>query len=82
MSWDVICARHPNEWVVLIDAEYEDADEDSGIITSAVVLTHSKSSAGCIREAKPITDAEGINGIWHLYTGPIVAPPGWKGFAG
>lgn len=79
MAWKDICARYPDEWVVLIDVEHENGEEDNGEIVSAVVLGHSKKSGDCLRETKTIMDREQIRESAHLFTGPPV-PPGFISF--
>lgn len=77
LSWTKICARYPNQWVVLIEVKHEDDDEDNGEIESAIVIGHDKTRGGSFREADPILDGEDIRRFAHLYTGKIVAPPGF-----
>jgi hypothetical protein len=81
LSWAEICARCPDEWVVLVHVKHEDVgeDEESGEIESAVLLSHSKNRADCLREADPILEREGIHESAHLFTGPPV-PPGFVSF--
>jgi hypothetical protein len=77
LSWAQICARHPDQWVVLINVEYQDGDEDNGDLVAAEVIGHDKTRGGSFREADPILDGEDIRRFSHLFTGKIVAPPGF-----
>jgi hypothetical protein len=81
LSWAAICARYPDEWVVLVHVKHVDVgeDEETGEVESAVVLSHSKTSVDCIREADPILEREGIRESAHLFTGPPV-PRGFVSF--
>jgi hypothetical protein len=71
LTWREICARYPNEWVVLVDLEHENDDDDDQIV-AGVVLGHSKNRADCLRETKALRPP-GTH-CAHLYTGEIVAP--------
>ena len=54
LTWNDICARHPDEWVVLVDLVWDNGDEENGELLSAVVLGHSKKRVDSMRETKPI----------------------------
>src|SRR5688572_10205901 len=73
MTWEEICARYPDEFVVLIHLEKEGGD-DFGRLLSAVVLGHSKERGECLRETRAIRDQERIYGCAYLYTGAPVKP--------
>jgi hypothetical protein len=73
LSWEEICARYPDAWVVLVDIEDKNGSPYAGIV-SAVVLTHSKARRDCMLEALPIMKREGIRHCAHFYTGEITAP--------
>jgi hypothetical protein len=42
LSWQQLCARHPDEWVTLIDLEWEKDDEDGSELVSAVCIGNGK----------------------------------------
>ena len=71
LTWEQICTRHPDEWVVLVDIEWIDSDCDMSFRT-AVVLGHSRTSSECLvitRDRRPIGSEAA-----HLFTGTVVAP--------
>jgi hypothetical protein len=71
LSWAEICARYPDQWVVLIDMKFENDDMDDGEIESAVVLGHTKTRGEVLRETRHLCDDQ-LSG--HFFTGPVVAP--------
>jgi hypothetical protein len=71
LTWKEICERYPNEWVVLVDMEHENDDDDCDVV-AGVVLGHSKNRADCLRETRPLRPS-GI-ACAHLYTGELIAP--------
>jgi hypothetical protein len=70
LTWDEIRVRHPNEWVVLVDVDWlNDDDED---FRTAIVLSHGKRRGDALREARPLLPPAAA---WaHFYTGEICAP--------
>ncbi|MBI4814865.1 MAG: hypothetical protein HY791_01325 [Deltaproteobacteria bacterium] len=72
LSWDEIRTRYPNEWVVLVEMEYEGGDEDDGELLSAVCLGHSKNPRDVLNQTRPLR--ERCNCFTHVYTGPVRAP--------
>jgi hypothetical protein len=80
LTWKEICARYPDAWVVMIDVEYENGDEDNGELLAGVVLDHSKNSKDCLRRTDPIIERDGIESSSHLFTGKAIVPPGFVSF--
>jgi hypothetical protein len=67
LTWQQICARHVNEWVVLVDVEWgndDDLDPRSGI-----VLGHSKDPRTVLMQTRPLRP-KGCN-FAHLHTAPL-----------
>jgi len=73
MTWAEICALYPDEWVVLVDLEHEDGDDDDGEVVAGVVVGHSKGHAACLVDSKPLRPP-GTN-CAHLFTGEIIPLP-------
>jgi hypothetical protein len=73
-SWAEICARYPNEWVVLTEWEDEHEDEESDMIVSAVVLGHAKTRGESLQLAKLLRERDGIDSSTSRYTGEIIPP--------
>ncbi len=71
LTWEQICARYPDEWVVLVDVDWIDSDCDMTFRT-AVVLGHSRTSSECLVDTRGLLP----NGseAAHLFTGAVVAP--------
>jgi hypothetical protein len=65
-TWREICALYPDEWVTLIDLEWEDGDEDNGEVSSAVVLAHSPQRGEGLRNTSALREREGIMECAHL----------------
>ncbi len=61
LTWDEICARYPDEWVLLTDA---DLDVDLNVRSAAVVF-HSSDPSEATRQA----DAARLQDEALLYTG-------------
>lgn len=75
LTWQEICRLYPDEWVLMIEPEWEEDDEDSGALLSAIVLGHSKDRGGCIRDTRAIRDQENILSDVHWYTGRVRERP-------
>ena len=70
LTWDEICARYPDEWVLLVDGDFVDDAELS--VRSARVWIHD-------RESRPLLDAlPGVppGDVALYYTGDDPFPPG------
>ena len=70
LGWDEICKRHPDEWVVLVDADWtNDRDFAFG---SALVVGHSKSRRGASADVKAAFKRH--NEVGCFWTGEIRGP--------
>lgn len=72
LTWAEICARYPNEWVTMVDAEW--VDEDFTDVRTAVVVVHSGDYAASFLGPELRTHFEESV---HLFTGPRDAPSSW-----
>ena len=68
LTWEEICARYPEEWVVLVDLDWINEDGD---FRTAVVLGHGKGRDASLCETRPT--ARGYQEYAHEYTGPVRA---------
>lgn len=75
LSWQEICARYPDEWVEMTDAEWENGDDEDGELLSAVVLGHAKTRDEVMRKTGMARLREGIIDTACRFTGPEF-PPG------
>jgi len=68
LSWAEICRRYPEQWVALVEIDWEDEDE----IRTARVAGHGP------RRADPLEQARHLHAryeeIGHFFTGRIRAP--------
>ncbi|HEX2570540.1 MAG TPA: hypothetical protein VH877_13375 [Polyangia bacterium] len=69
LTWEEICARYPDEWVVLTEIDFIEEDDEE--FRTAVVLDHSKKRGEALRR---VVLPEGCC-FAHFYTGPLF-PPG------
>jgi len=69
LTWQEICARHPNEWVVLVEVDW--IDEDDKDFRSARVAGHGKTRREPLVQARSVWPRYGE--IAHFFTGPIRA---------
>jgi hypothetical protein len=70
LTWDEICARYPDEWVVLVEVDWvNDTDFD---FRSARVAGHGKRRKDPLDQARPLQDR--FPSMGHFFTGPICAP--------
>lgn len=67
LTWPEICARHPNEWVVLVEVDWIDEDD----FRSARVAGHGKTRKEPLVQARSMWSRYGE--IAHFFTGPIRA---------
>jgi hypothetical protein len=71
LTWDEICRRYPDEWVVLV--EFERPDQNHLEFNAAVVLAHhktSKEASPAVKEAFKYYDEAG-----SFFTGRLIPPP-------
>jgi hypothetical protein len=71
LTWQEICARYPNEWVVLVEVDW--IDEDDKDFRSARVAGHGKTRREPLVQARSMWPRYGE--IAHFFTGPIRALP-------
>ena len=69
LTWNEICTRYPDEWVILVDIDWIDEDGD---FRTAVVLGHSPDRKESLREAAPIR--RGYREFAREFTGRIRLP--------
>jgi hypothetical protein len=70
LTWSEICARYPDEWVVLVEVDWvNDTDLD---FRSARVADHGKTRKEPLVQARPLQSR--YPSMAHLFTGPIRAP--------
>lgn len=67
LTWQEICARYPNEWVVLVEVDW--IDEDDKDFRSARVAGHGKTRREPLVQARSMWSRYGE--IAHFFTGPI-----------
>jgi hypothetical protein len=79
ISWEEICARYPDEWVVLTELEWRDADEESDDLVSALVLGHAKKRVDSLRETRAIRERDHVMEFTARFTGRLV-PEGFVSF--
>ena len=70
LTWPEICARYPNEWVVLVEADW--IDEDDKDFRSARVAGHGKTRREPLVQARSVWPRYGE--IAHFFTGPFRVP--------
>jgi hypothetical protein len=70
LTWEEICARHPEEWVVLVEVDW--VNETDFEFRSARVAGHGKRRKDPLDQARPFRDRYPSMG--HFFTGPIRAP--------
>jgi hypothetical protein len=70
LTWKEICERYPDEWVVLVDTDWQDLDNFE--FDRAVVLCHAKGRSEIYRHAKPLLTEVMDAGIF--FTGRVSAP--------
>jgi hypothetical protein len=68
LSWDEICRRYPNEWVVVIDGDWV-RDRPFGLV-SAIVWSHHQTRRDATPDAKAAIEARGEVGCF--FTGKIL----------
>ncbi len=75
LTWTEICARHPDEWVLLVDVDW--IDRVNYEFRSAVVLSHARGRREVFDRVRPLLPR--YPELAHYYTGSIRAPhPLWK----
>ena len=70
LTWAEICARYPDQWVVLVDIEW--VDEDDRDVRAARVAGHGKTRREPLIQARIAWSRP--REIAHLYTGLVRAP--------
>jgi len=69
LTWQEICARYPNEWVVLVEVDW--IDEDDRDFRSARVAGHGKTRKEPLVQARSMWSRYGE--LSHFFTGRIRA---------
>lgn len=74
LTWPQICARHPDQWVVLVDVDWVDKDEDTLTFEfrSARVAGHGPTRREPLVQARPLRARYPEMG--HYFTGQIRTP--------
>lgn len=62
LTWAEICARYPDEWVVLIDTKW--LDQDSFEFETAIVCGHAKGHDEVLRATRPAREHIMTSGIY------------------
>jgi len=70
LSWPEICARHPDEWVALVEIEW--VNENDLDFRSARVAGHGKTRKEPLDQARPLRAR--YDEIGHFFTGAIRIP--------
>src|SRR5262245_22244757 len=70
LRWDQICARHPDEWVCLVEIEYVQPNDVR--IARARIVGHGATKRAPIEQAKAWWGQ--YSTIGHFYTGTLRAP--------
>lgn len=70
LTWKEICARHPDEWVALVEIDW--VNENDLDFRSARVAGHGKTRRAPMAQARPLWAR--YDEIGHFFTGPIRAP--------
>lgn len=71
LTWDEICARYPDQWVLLVECDWIDGNIDNDFRT-AVVLAHGPSRDDTFRASEP--EHSRYEEFVHEYTGPTRGP--------
>ena len=74
LTWEQICERYPNQWVVLVEVDWVDKDEDNLTFEfrSARVAGHGATRREPLVQAQPLRARYPEMG--HYFTGRIRAP--------
>ncbi len=62
LTWSEICQRYPDEWVVLIETKWIDADNFE--FNTALVLGHSINHGEVLRRTRPLREHVMESGIY------------------
>jgi hypothetical protein len=68
LTWEQICERFPDQWVVIVEIEHE-GEEYEGRIRTARVAGAGKTRRAPIEQARVFE--RGYTGCGHFYTGEI-----------
>ncbi|HWO19338.1 MAG TPA: hypothetical protein VNO30_11200 [Kofleriaceae bacterium] len=67
LTWAEICARHPDEWVCLVEMDFIHSNGPE--VRTARVIGHGKTRGAPVEQARPWRDHYDV--IGHFYTGRI-----------
>lgn len=68
LSWQEICRRYPDQWVAIVDIEWEEEDE----VHAARVAGHGPRRADPLEQARHLHPR--YQEIGHFFTGRVRAP--------
>ena len=68
LSWEQICERYPDQWVVLVDMVRESEDHNSKLRTARVAGA-GKTRREPLEQSRPLRS--GYRSFAHYFTGPI-----------
>ena len=68
MTWEQICDRYPNQWVVLVETDWRDEDHNTGFRTARVAGA-GKTLRESFDQGRPFE--RGYAGCANRFTGPI-----------
>lgn len=69
LTWQQVCEKYPNQWVVLVDVEW--VDDMYSEFRTAMVAGHGPRSDDSLDQAEPLRSR--FPDQAHLYTGPYRA---------
>jgi hypothetical protein len=74
LTWAQICERYPDEWVVLVEVDWVEKDEDTLTFEfhSARVASHGPTRRAPLVQARPLRARYSEMG--HYFTGQVRAP--------
>ena len=68
LTWEQICERYPDQWVVLVEIDWRDIDHNTGF-RSARVAGAGKTRRAPLEQSRPLR--QGYRSFGHYYTGQI-----------
>ena len=74
LTWAQICERYPDQWVVLVEVDWVEKDEDNLTFEfhSARVATHGPTRREPLMQARPLRAR--YPEMAHRFTGPVRTP--------
>jgi len=68
LTWEQICERYPNQWVVLVEMIRENDDHNSELLTARVAGA-GKTRREPLEQSRPLR--AGYSGFGYFFTGPV-----------